>query len=781
MINRIVLENWKSHRQSEFFFEKGTNLLIGKMGSGKSSVMNAVSFALFGTFPEHNAKKISLEEIVMKKPVQMKTAKIILEFSANGNDYCVERTIENGASNAKLFKEKKLVAAKTREANEEIKKIIGMDFDLFSRAVYSEQNQADYFLKLPPQQRKEKIDELLEIDRYEKVRANSQTLKNELARQVVSFRESAREMEESFDEKEIGKKEKQIIEKRIETEEEIKKLEKKILEKKETEKELSLLEEKEKTAREKEMEEQKAKTLIERTEKELKEANWNQKAGVGEKRRIEAEIAEKQRELEKLKKEEKELMEKIGLLREKEGEKTQLEKKIRERKSKAKKTAKELLEEKEQIEKEIREIEKILEKKPEKEKNERENQKELGMEEQNRKKSEQRITELEKIATHCHLCKNPLDEKTKRLLLEEEKKFLEKTKEKIREIAEKGRLMESELKKIEQAGKEKENKKTRLMETEEKIKEARETSEMENELTELEKELREQSKTAGKEQLEEKEKKIENTEKEKREMEKIIEIMQKAIELEKNKKELKKIEEQLTEMGFDKKELEKTRNAKNRLMEETVKLESGIDAKKQLIESLLLETQRLIQLREKIEKTRQKTKKLESLEEKLGIFANCLNLTQSMLREKMIEAINQAMHNIWPKLYPYKDLESCKIEIQKGSYEIIVKERNGDWIRAEGLLSGGERAIVGLVTRIAVSLVLARNLSWLILDEPTHNLDKKAIEEMTAMMKENLPKLIDQVFIITHEKELEKASTAKTYLLDREKEENAPTRIELLQ
>ena len=41
---------------------------------------------------------------------------------------------------------------------------INLNYDLFSRAVYSEQNQIDYFLKLTASQRKEKFDELLEIN-----------------------------------------------------------------------------------------------------------------------------------------------------------------------------------------------------------------------------------------------------------------------------------------------------------------------------------------------------------------------------------------------------------------------------------------------------------------------------------------------------------------------------------------------------------------------------------------------------------------------------------------
>ena len=47
MITRVELKWWKSHEHSIFEFSRGTNVLVGINGSGKTSVMQAISFALF--------------------------------------------------------------------------------------------------------------------------------------------------------------------------------------------------------------------------------------------------------------------------------------------------------------------------------------------------------------------------------------------------------------------------------------------------------------------------------------------------------------------------------------------------------------------------------------------------------------------------------------------------------------------------------------------------------------------------------------------------------------
>jgi len=98
-------------------------------------------------------------------------------------------------------------------------------------------------------------------------------------------------------------------------------------------------------------------------------------------------------------------------------------------------------------------------------------------------------------------------------------------------------------------------------------------------------------------------------------------------------------------------------------------------------------------------------------------------------------------------------------------------------VNVEGVTSGGERSTASLTLRIALSLVLTQNLSWLVLDEPTHNLDKQAIKELATTLREHLPEIVDQIFIITHEPELEKAASSYLYILERNKEKDEPTKV----
>jgi DNA repair exonuclease SbcCD ATPase subunit len=186
----------------------------------------------------------------------------------------------------------------------------------------------------------------------------------------------------------------------------------------------------------------------------------------------------------------------------------------------------------------------------------------------------------------------------------------------------------------------------------------------------------------------------------------------------------------------------------------------------------------LKKIRDDVEKGKKEIEFLSKKIDSFEILQHGLEKVQGMLREEFTAETNLALTDVWKKLYPYVDYVNLKLAIDEaGDYTLQLQRRDGLWINVEGTTSGGERSTACLALRIALSLVLTQNLSWLVLDEPTHNLDRRAIRELSATLREHLPKIVDQIFIITHEEELESAASGYLYRLERNKEEDEPTRI----
>lgn len=197
MITKVKLKNWRSHLDSEFKFSSGVNTLLGIMGSGKSAVLDGICFALFGTFPMLNQRKVKLDEVIRNKPNRAKTASVEVEFKRDEETYRVKREIElgKGTQNVEFRKNGELVeAGSSRAVTNYVCKVLETNYDVFSRAIYSEQNNIDEFLRMPKGKRMEKIDSLLQIDKFEDARKNVTTVINKFKQELKSKRELSKEI-----------------------------------------------------------------------------------------------------------------------------------------------------------------------------------------------------------------------------------------------------------------------------------------------------------------------------------------------------------------------------------------------------------------------------------------------------------------------------------------------------------------------------------------------------------------------------------------------------------
>jgi DNA repair exonuclease SbcCD ATPase subunit len=179
----------------------------------------------------------------------------------------------------------------------------------------------------------------------------------------------------------------------------------------------------------------------------------------------------------------------------------------------------------------------------------------------------------------------------------------------------------------------------------------------------------------------------------------------------------------------------------------------------------------------KIEDWGKEIKKLATLQEQLKIFKDALESTQFQLREEFITSVSYTMNKLWPTLYPYKDFVGIRLHVEEGDYVLQLQERGGRFVNADGIASGGERTVACLALRTALALVLAPHLRFLVLDEPTANLDSKAIVILAQALKSGVSEFIDQCFIITHQEELEEAVTGNAYRLERDKFADGFTKV----
>src|SRR3989344_7877992 len=86
LLKKIKLNNIRSYENQEITFPVGSTLLSGDIGTGKTSVLLAIEFALFGLQPTQRGSSL------LKNG--KKEGRIVLELDIDGKSVVIERTLK---------------------------------------------------------------------------------------------------------------------------------------------------------------------------------------------------------------------------------------------------------------------------------------------------------------------------------------------------------------------------------------------------------------------------------------------------------------------------------------------------------------------------------------------------------------------------------------------------------------------------------------------------------------------------------------------------------------
>ncbi len=768
MIKSITLKNWRSHSSSTINFASGTNIIVGRMGGGKSSIIDGVCFALFGTTPAVQHRRLKITDFIKSRPREENEAEVTLIFEHKGDEYKIVRRIKRkGGSEAEIFKgSTRVEGPQSERVSEYISHLLEIDYELFTRAIYSEQNRIDYFLTLGRGERKRQIDELIGIDKFEVARKNITTVISRLKNMKSDKETFIRNMDSSKIKEEIERLERENAENKKENERHNVEFQNQIKLKNEKEKIVDELKAQRERFRKLQTEITGLKHNKELLEKEISSSDIKENL-----KEIEMILSGKKTEKEKFEKEKMEIeaanrevtkqhaffKSEISSIEKKKAIKADLKNRlnsylkdesIENLKSRLTKSEEELNKMKEshsKLKAEVAEIEKS-------------------------------IRELKTAGAHCPVCDSELNDEHKEQLITKKEGMIKGMRDEISKVE----------KEITDLTKQKESVRISVESAEKIISllseyEGIEEKEMEyrNKMSEIEKEI--ESVNENRKSVEEKLKTISN------EYLEITKKYERIKELENKKQKLNTISQSLAEKEKEiltvkfseeiwEKENKELTELSIRCAEIKSKIDQGIEKEKYIMKMLEEKKKRMEEIKEYTKEIQLYTELISELQ----TFSTAIVETQHELREELIESINEALATIWKKVYPYSDYELIKLIPSENDYELMFKYNN-DYISVDGIGSGGERALACLALRIAFAMVLTPNLSWLILDEPTHNLDEEAVGTLAETLRDHIPQIVEQTFVITHDELMKEAASGKLVRVMRHPEMSETSMVEELE
>ena len=169
MITSVELGNFLSHTETSLEFGNGVTVFVGHNGAGKSSIIDAITFALFG---QHTRKS---NKGLIKRGTDKAFAKVV--FNANGKQYQVERKIDVKGGLAAQFSEKvngdwmQIAAGERKQFGEsmtaEVEKKIGLNFEKLKIASIVQQGELNAIINAKPKEFKELLNAIIGIDKLD--------------------------------------------------------------------------------------------------------------------------------------------------------------------------------------------------------------------------------------------------------------------------------------------------------------------------------------------------------------------------------------------------------------------------------------------------------------------------------------------------------------------------------------------------------------------------------------------------------------------------------------
>ena len=780
ILNSLIIENIRSYDHEEVVFPQGISLFEGDIGSGKSTVLMAIEFALFGLGSQ------KAESLLSKKA---ETGFVILEFSVDNEKYEIKRGLKrkNYGVNQDPKNSWINVAGVTEplspsELKQRVLQILKFnepadpkaESKIFRYAIFTPQEAMKEVLS-DSKKRLETIRKAFGIEDYSIAQSNAKEVLTEIKTRSTIFAERFSDMskleseirdskkERSQLETDISSKQKQV--KILENDEKIKLVELKELQEKNNEK--IKLELKKENLEERIELDKKRIDMIEQEfkefEVELRERNEKLEKLVDIKKPkteksisyIESEIQKFQRindESIRLKSEKNNLETDIGELKERIGDK------INSDEVTMKKALNDLQKEKKSLEKFTYEISEKLEK-----------IKQQQIQKQTLKESLQKeIEKFTSLGNACPTCKQEITETHNHSLVDEKKKevnslegeiksvtnsFFESNK-KSTEIKERLETYEyeiSEISKILPGIEEYKSKKERLCKIDSKISGMTKVSEYGespiSHLSELKDQLvRFEGETEQMRQIVESKQKIE----------KIISKHQQEIELIDTQNtqrisEIQEIQKKIEKIGISEKTTDKE-NELDLMRKEIIKISSIIAATNEKInneiEKIRINESKIIE-----------SKKWETKYKKFDQFGQWLEIffipTISQIEKQVLLSILQNFNETYTRWYSILVEDPTKESRIDENFTPIINQDGYD--QEINYLSGGEKTSIALAYRLTLNSLMRKETesmksNLLILDEPTDGFSKNQLGKIRELLDELKS---EQIVLVSHEKELE--------------------------
>ncbi|MBR9706289.1 AAA family ATPase [Candidatus Pacearchaeota archaeon] len=188
ILKKLSIKNLRSYESQEMIFPKGSTLLSGDIGSGKTTILLAIEFALFGLQPSQKGTSL------LRNGTD--TGSVKLEFEIEGTEVIIERTLKRGKKSvnqdcASITIDNEKFEGSVTEVKSKVLKILNYPREfakktnlLYKFTVYTPQEEMKQIILEPGDIRLNTLRHVFGIDKYKRIEENTSILVTKLKEKI---------------------------------------------------------------------------------------------------------------------------------------------------------------------------------------------------------------------------------------------------------------------------------------------------------------------------------------------------------------------------------------------------------------------------------------------------------------------------------------------------------------------------------------------------------------------------------------------------------------------
>ena len=203
ILEEVRIKNFRSHSNTRVKFNEGITVIVGPNGSGKTSILEAINFALFRKTSKSTSKSVKIEDLI-RRGAEKEGMEVSLLFHSNGKKYRVKRGISGRNKINKLYDGNGVILTdgeKDSITTREIEEKLRMRNEDFKNTMYIGQGKIDTLITEQPGKRKALVGRLIGTEDLQKAWESMPDLISEYEKKIYQLwdtPERRKEMEEQL-------------------------------------------------------------------------------------------------------------------------------------------------------------------------------------------------------------------------------------------------------------------------------------------------------------------------------------------------------------------------------------------------------------------------------------------------------------------------------------------------------------------------------------------------------------------------------------------------------